>query len=98
MGRPDYSGSVITSAKYLKQTKVSVTTANTVHTLQDESKALLIINQGSGLVYWEVEAAATTNKAPIWARRALGIDIDAETIQFICGAGDSATVHVIEFG
>jgi len=96
--RPDWEETVITSSRFLRETKVSVTSVNTDASLLAYSKAIKIYNDGPAVVYREINDTATTDSKPIHSRIAEGLDVDATSVGLVCATGKTATVWVTEFG
>lgn len=97
-GRPDYNQMVITTSRYISETKIGVVDTASEHTLQGESKAVEIYNDGANVVYMEINTTATTNSRPIRPRTSRAMDVDASTISLICGSDNTATVYITELG
>ena len=97
-GRPDYQGGYITTSKFIAETNIACTAAASVHTLQGETKAIEIYNDGDSTVFVEVNAAATVNSRPMRSRTSRAMDVDADSVGLICGAGNTASVWITELG
>ena len=98
LDRPDGQDMTITTAKNIKTTKISVTDTSTTHALQDETLAVRIISRGPNTAYYDYAAAATTNDEPIYPKSYVSDDVDEDEVSFICDSGNTATVHVREYG
>ncbi len=97
-GRPDFQQSTITTSFWVTETKINCTSAHTIHTLQDETKAIEIYNHGPNIFHMLINGTADTDSRPISPKTSRSMDVDADTIGLICAAGQTASVWVTELG
>jgi hypothetical protein len=95
IGGPDYGKRTITSGGLHEQLNVSVTEADSIGTFTVPVSSVLIRNRGPQPIYFELNAAATTDEMILYAREWVCINRMVETVHLICAAGGTATVNLL---
>ena len=95
--RVDSSGRLMTSVPGLATqhniSKISASDTEGNTTLSESYTSHLIYNDGPNAVYLEFDTTATTNSFKVPAGSALSLDLEFQSLHYICASGESATVY-----